>query len=120
MEITIELKAIVKKGEVTLRLKDSQGHEADKSITTDAWRGDTITWKLANSSNISEIVNVYKKPESQNVFSPDPHKVTDVEWQGTISERASGSELYNIDFRYEEDGIVYTDDPVIQIRPPQE
>ncbi len=118
MDITIELKAVVKNGKVVLRLKDSEGHDADKSITTDASPGDTIIWKLANNSNISEIVNVYKKTESQDVFSPDPHKDTDVEWQGTISETASGTESYNIKFIYEEDGKVYTDDPKVVIKPP--
>lgn len=118
MEVTIYMKAIKKGDRVVLFLYDSEGHKGDKTITTIAHQGDIVTWKLMKNSKIKEIVNVYAKITSQDVFSQNPQKISDTEWQGVISESASGTESYNIDYKYIDDSVI-TDDPQIIIHPPK-
>ncbi len=118
--VIIELKAVKKGDEIVLHLKDNEGHEHDKTITSKVKAGGTITWKLMKNSDIQEIVNIYKKSDSQDIFSTDPHSVNgSTDWTGVISKTAKGKEYYNIDFVYM-DGRKITDDPVADIDPPVE
>ncbi len=117
--VIIELKAVKKGDEIVLHLKDNEGHEHDKTITSKVKAGGTITWKLMKNSDIQEIVNVYKKSDSQDIFSTDPHSENgSTDWTGVISKTASGEESYNIDFIYK-DGSKITDDPEIEVLPPK-
>jgi hypothetical protein len=119
MDVTITLKAITQGDEVILHLKDNEGHEHDKTITSEVTAGGKVTWKLAPNSNIQEIVKIYPKDGSQNIFSTKPHAVeVSTDWEGIVDKDASGSESYNIDFRYKKDNKVYTDDPEADVRPP--
>jgi len=121
MDVTIELKAIKKGDEVVLHLKDSEGHEHDKTITSEVTAGGKVTWQLAPNSDIKEIVNIYPKNGSQNIFSTIPHQVEgSTDWEGIVDKDATGVESYNIDFRFKEDMVVYTDDPEVKIKPPTE
>ncbi len=116
--VIIELKAVKKGDEIVLHLKDNEGHEHDKTITSEVSAGGTITWKLMKNSDIQEIVNIYKKSDSQDIFSTDPHSENEsTDWTGIISKTASGIESYNIDYIYK-DGSKITDDPVLKVDPP--
>lgn len=101
-----------------LHLRDSEGHSGEDDITTDATDGDTITWTLDENSGIAKITGIAAKPGSENLFSEGPLKVSDTEWQGTISSHASGEELYFIKYELI-DGTKMKDDPRIVIRPPK-
>jgi hypothetical protein len=119
MDVSITLKAITQGDEVILHLKDNEGHEHDKTITSEVTAGGKVTWKLASNSNIQEIVKIYPKDGSQNIFFTLPHSIKGTtDWEGTVDKDASGSESYNIDFLYE--GNVITDDPKVKIEPPDE
>ncbi|MCW3785876.1 hypothetical protein [Plebeiibacterium sediminum] len=117
--VIIGLKAVKKGDEIVLHLKDNEGNDHDKSITSEVEQGGTVTWKLMDNSDIKEIVNIYKKSDSQDVFSTDPQPVNgSTDWAGVISKTAKGTESYNIDFIYK-DGNKVTDDPEIIIKPPK-
>ncbi len=116
--VIIGLKAVKKGDEIVLHLKDNEGNEHDKTITSLVEPGGTVTWKLMDNSDIKEIVNIYKKSDSQDIFSTDPQPVNgSTDWTGVISKTAKGTESYNIDFIYKE-GSKITDDPEVEIKPP--
>ncbi len=116
--VIIELKAVKKGDDIVLHLKDNEGHEHDKTITSEVIAGGTVIWKLMKNSDIQKIVNIYKKSDSQDVFSIDPHSENgSTDWTGVISNSASGVESYNIDYIYK-DGSKITDDPVVEAKPP--
>ncbi|WP_066631468.1 hypothetical protein [Labilibacter marinus] len=117
--IRIGIKAIKKKGEIILHLKDNEGHEHDKTITSDANPGSKITWSLAEDSDIIQIVDIYKKEGSMNIYSVKPHAVEgSTDWEAIVSNQAFEKAGYNIDFRYK-DGKIYRDDPEVEVRPPK-
>ncbi len=120
MAVTIFLKAFKDKStnEVILHLHDTEGHDGDQTITTDVKPGEVVIWKLAKNSDILEIMNVYKKQESREVFSTKPHQISASEWKGIVADDAKGNESYNIQYKYIDD-TVFVDDPEIQIRPPK-
>ena len=98
-----------------LYLEDNEGHSGDDNITTDVSPGDSVTWKLKEDGGITKLTGINEKEESgnQNIFSSGPTKVSDSEWQGTVSTGASGTESYSIN--YEINGTPYTDDPKLKV-----
>ncbi len=117
--VIIKLSAKKKGDEIVLHLQDNEGNDHDKSITSIVEQGGTVTWKIKNDS-IKEIVNVYKKSDSQDIFSTDPQPINgSADWGGVISKTASGIESYNISFKYKDDKV-YLDDPDIRVEPPDE
>jgi len=99
-----------------LFLSDNEGHSGDNSITTNVNPGDTVTWQLKSGGGITKLTGISEKdePGNQNIFSSGPTKVSDTEWQGTVSVSALGNESYCID--YEIDGQPYSDDPKLVIK----
>ncbi len=115
--VIIKLSAKKKGDEIVLHLQDNEGNDHDKSITSIVEQGGTVTWKIKDDS-IKEIVNIYKKSDSQDIFSTDPQPINgSTDWGGVISKTASGTESYNIDYIYK-DGSKVTDDPEVEIDPP--
>ncbi|MEM6360784.1 MAG: hypothetical protein AAF149_17900 [Bacteroidota bacterium] len=99
-----------------LYLEDNEGNSGNNTITTNVSRGDSVTWKLKEGGGITKITGISEKdePGNQNIFSSGPSKVSDSEWQGTVSTNASGNEFYSIE--YEIDGTPYTDDPELDVQ----
>ncbi|UII32390.1 hypothetical protein LVD17_00865 [Fulvivirga ulvae] len=97
-----------------LYLSDNEGHSGDNTITTTVSPGDTVVWQLVNDGGIDEIVNIYPKVGSQDIFSSDPAKQGDGSWKGTVSSSASGNESYNI--AYKINGVEYVDDPELEVQ----
>ena len=117
--VIIKLSAKKKGDEIVLHLQDNEGNDHDKSITSEVEKGGTVIWKIKDDS-IKEIVNIYKKSDSQDIFSTDPQPINGSnDWGGVISKTASGIESYNISFKYKDDKV-YLDDPKIKIEPPDE
>ncbi|MDW7695858.1 hypothetical protein R9C00_25300 [Flammeovirgaceae bacterium SG7u.111] len=101
-------------GNTSLVLFDTEGNVGLQTITTKIAPGGTITWKIANESGgITEITNICKKNDSQDVFQYDPTKQEDGSWLGVVSSTAKGTESYNIG--YVIDGVHYLDDPDIDV-----
>ncbi|MCW3806020.1 hypothetical protein [Plebeiibacterium marinum] len=118
MDVTIQLRAIKKGDDVILHLKDSEGHEHDKTITTLVNPGSKVTWTLMENSDIIEITGISPKNGSANIFSTPPQPVDgSKDWQAIVCDEQSGKESYNIDFKYK-DGKDYRDDPDAEINPP--
>ena len=99
-----------------LHLSDNQGHAGDNTITTNVRKGDTVHWKLAHNSGISELTNIYKKEGSQNIFSTLPTKQADGSFKGIVSDDATGSEAYNIGYKIGD--TEYICDPLLEVQPP--
>lgn len=118
MALKILLKAIEKEGKIDLLLSDNEGNIGIDDLKSEGDRGTKVKWKLAKNSNISKIVNIYKKEESDEIFSNKPHRKSDSKWKAVISKDAVGNEAYNIDFEYK-DGRIISIDPMIQVRPPK-
>lgn len=97
-----------------LFLSDNEGHSGDNSITTEVSPGDTVTWQLVSGGGIDEIVNIYAKTDSQDIFSSDPAKQSDGSFMGIVSNSATGKESYNI--AYKINGVKYIDDPDLDIQ----
>ena len=55
--------------------------------TTDANRGSIVTWVIAPGSGVSAITSILHDVNSNEVFSPLPHKLpgNSTTWQGTIN-----------------------------------
>lgn len=118
MDSIIYLKAVEKDGEVILHLKDNEGHEHDKAITTFVDPGSNVTWILMEDSNIIQITGISTKENSMNIFSTKPHPIEgSKDWEAVVGDLESGKESYYIDFRYK-DGKEYRDDPDVDIKPP--
>ncbi|WP_075602309.1 hypothetical protein [Saccharicrinis aurantiacus] len=116
MSLKILLKAVEKDGKIDLWLSDNEGNIGVDDLRSVGGRGQKVKWKLAKDSNINKILNIYKKEDSEEVFSVKPHKVTDKKWKGVIDKDVEGDEAYNIDFEYK-DGSKVSIDPVISVPP---
>jgi hypothetical protein len=99
-------------GTTELHLADNQGHSGN-NITTDVNPGDDVQWKTVGNSGISSINSIYKK-SSQSVFSSGPSAQTATFWKGTVSESATGQEVYGI--KYTVNGVEYDCDPIIKVK----
>lgn len=99
-----------------LYLEDNEGHTGNNDITTIVSPGDSVTWKLKDGGGITKLTGISEKqqPNNQDIFSSGPSRVSDSEWQGTVSTSASGTESYSID--YEIDGTPYSDDPDLDVQ----
>ncbi|WP_052343334.1 hypothetical protein [Saccharicrinis fermentans] len=117
--VIIKLKAIIHDdGKIILHLKDNEGHIHEKSITSEVNPGSKITWTLDKDSDIIQIVDIYKKVGSPNIYSEKPHSIEGTtDWEAIVSNQAFEKASYNVDFRYK-DGVVYTDDPQVKVKPP--
>ncbi len=96
-----------------LIFEDNQGHKGH-NITTSVWRNKHVIWEIKKGEDI-KITNIYPKKESQNIFEGDgPIAQSDGSWKGRVQSKATGSELYNVDYNIGEDS--YTDDPKLQVQ----
>lgn len=67
--------------------------------TTNADKGDQITWVIGPGSGVASITGIIEKPNSADVFNPDPAPVSgSTNWQGTINPNVAGGteEFYTI------------------------
>lgn len=67
--------------------------------TTNVDQGDQVTWVLGPNCGVVNIVAIQDKPNSPDVFNPDPQQLPNsTSWEGTISPTiANGSvESYSI------------------------
>jgi len=119
MKLTILLKAIQKDGKIDLLLSDNEGNIGIDDLKSQGDQGMKVRWKLARNSNINKILNIYKKEDSQEVFSVKPYRVSDSKWKAKVAKDAVGNESYNIDFEYQ-DGTKVSIDPDLEVRPPKE
>ena len=96
-----------------LIIRDKNGNRAD---TFRIAAGKQIQWLLVNKEVIKELTNIYKKPESEDVFRTGPERISgSLNWRGTIDREAKGkTENYNIDWT-DSLGNKHTFDPKIQV-----
>ena len=95
--------------------------------TTNADRGDQITWVIGANSGVGSIAAILEKPNSADVFSPDPVQLPNsTSWQGTINPNVAGGtvEFYTINWTTagsgwlnQGGGINKSYDPKIQVNP---
>ncbi len=116
MALKIRLKAVEIDGKVDLWLSDNEGNIGVNDLKSTGAHGQEVLWLLPSDSNIKRIVNIYKKEDSETVFSIKPFKVLDGKWQAVVAEEVVGTEVYNIDFEYM-DGSIVSIDPVIDVPP---
>lgn len=67
--------------------------------TTNANKGDQITWVIGANSGVASIAGIIEKPNSADVFSPDPSQLPNsTSWQGNINPNVAGGtvEFYTI------------------------
>lgn len=81
-------------------------------------QGDTVTWMISNLSGVAAITGIVDNSTNQ-LFSTPPAKMpgNSGNWQGTISNTASGSETYTIQYQIVGSTTIYSFDPTIQINP---
>jgi hypothetical protein len=54
--------------------------------TTNVSQGDQVTWVIGANSGVGSIAGVVEKPNSPDVFNPDPAQLPNsTSWQGTIN-----------------------------------
>lgn len=74
---------------------------SDQGVTN-AQQGDQITWVIGPNSGVASITGIVEKPNSADVFSPDPVKLPggNTNWQGTINPNVpvGTEELYTINW----------------------
>ncbi|MCF6352686.1 MAG: hypothetical protein L3J06_06730 [Cyclobacteriaceae bacterium] len=97
-----------------LYLTDSEGHAGKGTITTIVRAGDTVVWQLKPKGGITAITDIYPEKGSKNIFSTNPAKQPNGNWQGTVANPISGSESYSIDYTIGEGS--YTDDPKLDVQ----
>lgn len=116
--VKIYLRSIVKDGENSLALFDSNRNGDINNLTTDVYAGDMVIWKLDCFSGIKSITKIYSKKGERNVFKSDPIK----RWlckgfKLQLSESAKGTEAYTIEYILNDETKVIID-PYIKILPP--
>lgn len=72
--VKIYLRAILKNGQDSLALFDSNRNGDINDLTTEVKAGDTIIWKLDCCSGIKSIARIYSKEKVHIVFKSDPRK----------------------------------------------
>ena len=83
---------------------------------TDVDPGDTVTWKIAAGSSITDITNVFEKTGSTDVFNPDPARVgSSSNWRGTVSSSATAGAEEDYSISYTVGTTAYTYDPKIKV-----
>jgi len=109
----------------TLNCSDNKGLKSSAitySCTVEI--GDTIYWDIEEGSNIKSIENIIIVTSDcgeENFFANGVIFNEDkTECYAVISEKAYGSIKYNIDFKCIGDDQVYTNDPEVNIEPPDE
>ncbi len=104
-------------GNNRLYLTDNEGHSGKDNITTNVKPGDTVTWTLVPNGGIDQITGITAKQGSQDIFSVDPAPVNPndpaSDWTGTVSQNATGKELYNIAYKIGNEPFV--DDPELEL-----
>jgi hypothetical protein len=54
--------------------------------TTNADRGDQVTWVIGPGSGVASITGIIEKANSADVFNPDPKQLANsTSWQGTVN-----------------------------------
>ncbi|MDT0551969.1 hypothetical protein [Urechidicola vernalis] len=104
-----------------LTLSDNQGHNSntnagDKDFTTDVQPGDKVKWKIGPNCAVQSITSI-TCVNGDNLFSEGPDPKQNGDWEGTISDDATGTEEYTIG--YTVGGAPYTQDPKLRIPPSQ-
>lgn len=102
-----------------------EGINADNSLQmsdrgrTTARPGDTVTWMIDPQSGVESITAIAEKPNSPNVFDPDPAPVGDSSnWQGTVRQVDTRTEEeYTISYTKTNGGGTFEFDPIIQVNP---
>ncbi|MBK8086932.1 MAG: hypothetical protein IPK31_02550 [Chitinophagaceae bacterium] len=100
---------------------------SDQGITN-VTQGDQVTWVIGPGSGVGSISGIVEKPNSADVFSPDPAPVNGTSnWQGTVNPAlpAGTEELYSINWVTGGTGWLGKDgagqpksyDPIIRIQP---
>lgn len=88
--------------------------------TTNANRGQIVTWVIGPNSGVSAITAINNYTNSIDVFNPDPHSLNinnpKSNWQGTISSNITppALETYYINWTDESNGT-HTFDPTIRV-----
>ncbi len=95
-----------------LKLQDAGG---DSATTFRVKAGKTINW-LVNTTDVTDITIIKKKPASENVFKPDPSRIgSSRNWKGIVDPGARGkTEDYYIDW-VDTLGKTHRYDPKIQV-----
>ncbi len=99
------------------------------SGTTNAHQGDQVTWVIGPGSGVAAITGIVEKPNSSDVFSPDPAQLPNsTSWEGTINQTIpiGTEEAYSINWTVANSGwlnngggAAKTFDPIIRIQPKQ-
>ena len=106
----------------------SQSQKASDQGITNVTQGDQVTWVIGPGSGVGSISGIVEKPNSADVFSPDPAPVNGTSnWQGTVNPAlpAGTEELYSINWVTGGTGWLGKDgagqpksyDPIIRIQP---
>lgn len=116
--VKIYLRSIVKDGENSLALFDSNRNGDINDLTTEVQAGATIIWKLDCCSGIKSITRIYSKEKEHTVFKSDPRKrLLCKGFKLQLEKRAEGKEKYTIECILC-DNTELIIDPYIRILPP--
>jgi len=100
---------------------------SDQGVTN-VTQGDQVTWVIGPGSGVGSISGIVEKPNSADVFNPDPAPVSGTSnWQATVnpSVPAGTEELYSINWVTGGTGWLGKDgagqpksyDPIIKVNP---
>jgi hypothetical protein len=119
MTVKICLRAIVKNGENSLALFDSNRNGDINDLITDAYPGDKVIWKLDCCSGIKSITRIYSKEKDHPIFKSDPKKRSlckVFELQVPKTAKPEVREQYAIEYILRDDTRM-TIDPYVRIPP---
>jgi hypothetical protein len=116
--VKIYLRSILKNGENSLAMFDSNRNGDINDLTTEVPAGETIIWKPDCCSGIKSITRIYSKEDKHNVFIDNPKKRFLCKgFKLKLEEGAKGTEKYAIEYIIGDDTKV-TIDPYVKILPP--
>jgi hypothetical protein len=119
MTVKIYLRAILKNGENSLALFDSNRSGDINDLITDAYPGDKVIWKLDCCSGIKSITRIYSKEKEHPIFKSDPKKRSlckVFELQVPETAKPEVREQYAIEYILRDDTRM-TIDPYVRIPP---
>jgi hypothetical protein len=116
--VKIYLRAILKNGQDSLALFDSNRNGDINDLTTEVKAGDTIIWKLDCCSGIKSITRIYSKEKEHPVFKSDPVKRFLCKgFKLQLEKGAKGLEKYTIECILPDNNELIID-PFIRVPPP--
>jgi hypothetical protein len=116
--VKIYLRSVLKNGENSLALFDSNRNGDINDLTTEVQAGDTIIWKLDCCSGIKSIVRIYSNEKDHTVFLNEPEKLFLCKgFKLRLQAQATGKEKYSIEYITRND-VKKTIDPYVKIQPP--